>query len=321
MTRALALTLGDPAGIGPEIALKAYAKLKDDCDFFVIGDADLLARLGQETGTPVSAITSPSERADGLRVLHTPLPGPITPGQPTPANAPAVVEFIRTGVDLVRTGAASALVTNPINKAALYDGAGFAFPGHTEFLADLTNAPLPVMMLGSGDFRVVPVTIHIPLAEVPRALTADLLADTIRTAEADLRHLLALPHPRIAVAGLNPHAGEGGAMGDEEINLITPVIKTLQSEGLAVTGPYPADTMFHAEARARYDLAVCMYHDQALIPAKTIDFAGGVNTTLGLPIIRTSPDHGTAYDIAGQSIADPSSLVAALRQAAAFAAA
>ena len=206
-------------------------------------------------------------------------------------------------------------------QEALKDGAGFAFPGHTEFLAHLAGVDRVVMMLACDALKVVPVTIHIPIAEVPRTLTEDLLTDTIRITHEGLRRDFGLTAPRLAVAGLNPHAGEGGAMGDDEARLIAPVIARLRDEGLAITGPLPADTMFHPAARARYDAAICMYHDQALIPIKTLDFAGGVNVTLGLPFIRTSPDHGTAFDIAGQGKADPSSLIAALRMAREMAAA
>ncbi|MEL6426015.1 MAG: 4-hydroxythreonine-4-phosphate dehydrogenase PdxA, partial [Pseudomonadota bacterium] len=236
-------------------------------------------------------------------------------GTPTPANAPWIIDLISDGVDLCRTGAATALITNPINKKALKDGAAFAFPGHTEFLADLCNVPRPVMMLAGPELRVVPVTIHIALADVQAALTPTLIEETIRITAEGLRTDFGVEAPRLAVAGLNPHAGEGGAMGSEEIDVITPVLDRLRGEGFALTGPASADTMFHADARSRYDAAICMYHDQALIPLKTLSFADGVNVTLGLPIIRTSPDHGTAYDIAGQGIADPQSLLAALELA------
>ncbi len=308
------LTCGDPSGIGPEIAARAWATLGGDLPFAWLGDPRHLP-----PGTPVAAIADPSEATAaatlGLPVLALDFPAPATPGRPEPANAPLVVEAIRRGVDLVTTGAATALCTAPIHKKALIDGAGFAFPGHTECLAHLAGAGRVVMMLASPLLRVVPATIHIPLSEVPRALTPDLLADTLRITHAALRTDFGLPSPRIAVAGLNPHAGEGGAMGREEIELIGPVLDALRAEGLALTGPHSADTLFHEAARARYDAAVCMYHDQALIPIKTIDFAGGVNVTLGLPFVRTSPDHGTAYDIAGQGKADPTSLIAALRLA------
>ena len=238
------------------------------------------------------------------------------PGQPDPRNAAAVIEVIARGVDLVMRGEASALTTAPIHKKALMDGAGFRFPGHTEYLAHLAGVERVVMMLACPDLRVVPTTIHIALADVPDALTPELLRDTIRITHAALRQDFGVTAPRIAVAGLNPHAGEGGAMGREEIDTITPVIEALRAEGLALSGPQSADTMFHAGARAGYDAAICMYHDQALIPIKTLDFDAGVNVTLGLPFVRTSPDHGTAFDIAGKGVADPSSTLAALRMAA-----
>jgi 4-hydroxythreonine-4-phosphate dehydrogenase len=316
MSLPVALTLGDPAGIGGEIALKAWPALRDRPGFFLIGDRDHVRGLAGALGVPVREIATPEEAAaampEGLPVLHHPLPRPATPGRPDPANAAAVVAMIARGVELVRGGRGLALCTAPINKKALKDGAGFAFPGHTEFLAHLSGAALPVMMLASPTLRVVPVTIHIPLAEVPRALTAELLEATLRITHAALVADFGLAAPRIAVAGLNPHAGEGGAIGSEDRDLIAPVVARLRDEGMALAGPQSADTLFHAAARARYDAAVCMYHDQALIPIKTLDFDGGVNVTLGLDFVRTSPDHGTAYDIAGRNRADPSSLIAAL---------
>jgi 4-hydroxythreonine-4-phosphate dehydrogenase len=308
----VALTLGDPAGIGAEIALKAWAALRDDLPFFLIGDPAHL-------GGPVVPIASPDEApaamSAGLPVLAHALPVPPEPGRPHPANAAAVVAIIARGVELARSGAALALCTNPIHKQALKEGAGFAFPGHTEYLAHLSGAPRPVMMLASPQLRVVPVTIHIPLAEVPAALTPALLEETLRVTRRGLVTDFALPDPRIAVAGLNPHAGEGGTMGREEATVIAPVLARLRAEGFRLTGPHSADTLFHPAARARYDAAVCMYHDQALIPIKTIDFDGGVNVTLGLDFVRTSPDHGTAHDIAGTGVANPASLIAALRLA------
>jgi 4-hydroxythreonine-4-phosphate dehydrogenase len=242
--------------------------------------------------------------------------GANTPGTPDPANAQGVIDAIARGVDLVQSGAASAICTAPIHKKALQDGAGFAYPGHTEFLAALAGGAQVVMMLAAPALRVVPATIHIPIAEVPKALTAPLLEQVIRTTHAALINDFAQPNPRIAIAGLNPHAGEGGAMGREEIEMIIPLLERLRKEGLDLRGPMSADTMFHPAARAHYDAAICMYHDQALIPIKTIDFAGGVNITLGLPFVRTSPDHGTAFDIAGTGRADPTSLIAALEMAA-----
>jgi 4-hydroxythreonine-4-phosphate dehydrogenase len=321
----VALTLGDPSGIGGEIALRAWAALRGRLPFFLIGDVAHMGQIGARLGLPVQAIDAPgcakAAAETGLPVLPHPLPAPALPGRPDPANAAAVIAIIARGVELVRSGAASALCTNPINKKVLKDGAGFAFPGHTEYLAHLSGADLPVMMLAAPALRVVPVTIHIPVSEVPAALTPALLEATLRVTHAGLRRDFGLAAPRIAVAGLNPHAGEGGAMGHEEATVIEPVVLRLRAEGMLLAGPLPADTMFHPAARARYDAAVCMYHDQALIPIKTVDFDGGVNVTLGLDFVRTSPDHGTAYDIAGSGTANPSSLIAALRMASDMAAA
>jgi 4-hydroxythreonine-4-phosphate dehydrogenase len=308
------LTCGEPAGIGPEIAAKAWAALGQELPFAWLGDPRHLPE-----GTRVAEIAAPAEAAaaaaSGLPVLPLAFPAAVVPGRPAPTNAALVIEAVRRGVDLVGTGEAAALCTAPIHKKALIDGGGFAFPGHTEFLAHLAGAGRAVMMLASPLLRVVPATIHIPLAEIPAALTPELLAETLRITHAALVRDFGLAAPRIAVAGLNPHAGEGGVMGREEIEVIIPVLEALRSEGLAVSGPHSADTLFHEAARARYDAAVAMYHDQALIPIKTLDFAGAVNVTLGLPFVRTSPDHGTAFDIAGQGKADPTSLIAALRLA------
>ncbi|GGX46180.1 4-hydroxythreonine-4-phosphate dehydrogenase [Tateyamaria omphalii] len=237
------------------------------------------------------------------------------PGQPNLENAQGVIDVIARGVDLVTCGSASALCTAPIHKKVLMDGAGFAYPGHTEYLAALTQAPRPVMMLASETLRVVPTTIHIGLQDVPEALTPDLLRQTIMITAQSLRDQFHIPEPRIAVTGLNPHAGEGGAMGTQEMDWIASLVDEIAAAGIDVTGPWPADTMFHAAARQRYDAAVCMYHDQALIPIKTLDFDRGVNVTLGLPIIRTSPDHGTAFDIAGRDMANPTSMIEAIKLA------
>ncbi|MFZ1662142.1 MAG: 4-hydroxythreonine-4-phosphate dehydrogenase PdxA [Paracoccaceae bacterium] len=313
-TAPVALTCGEPAGVGPEIAVKARAALGASLPFFWIGDPRHLP-----AGTDSTLIDHPSQAhavAPGsLPVLSQPFPALARPGTATPANAAATIAVIERAVGLVQAGEASALCTAPIHKKALKDGAGFAFPGHTEFLAHLARTPRVVMMLAAPDLRTVPVTIHESLARVPSLLTAELLTETLRITRTGLIRDFGLSNPRIAVAGLNPHAGEGGAMGLEEINLIIPALDRLRAEGYDLAGPLPADTMFHPAARARYDVAVCMYHDQALIPLKTIDFAGGVNVTLGLPFIRTSPDHGTAFDIAGQGLADSTSLIAALRMA------
>jgi len=311
----VAVSIGEPSGIGPEIIAKAWEHLGARLPFFVVGDPAHLSGYGVKP-VPISRPHDAAHAAlEGLPVLPHPFPAPAVPGQPAPQNAAAIIEAIARGVDLVVRGEASALTTAPIHKKALMDGAGFRFPGHTEYLAHLAGTDRVVMMLACHGLRVVPTTIHIPLLEVPGALTAQLLTDTIRITHASLRRDFGIGNPRIAVAGLNPHAGEGGAMGREEIEVIAPVIAALRAEGMAITGPHSGDTMFHAEARARYDAAVAMYHDQALIPIKTIDFSGGVNVTLGLPFIRTSPDHGTAFDIAGQGRADATSLIAALEMA------
>ncbi len=318
--RPVALTCGEPAGIGPEIAMAAKQVLQAEVPFFWIGDPRHLPK-----GAKVALIASPSEVQhiphDTLAVLPHAFAAVGRPGTADPANAKGVIEVIERAVGLVLASDASAVCTGPINKKALKDGAGFAYPGHTEFLAALAGVEDVVMMLACPGLRVVPATIHIPLAQVPAALTAAKLEAVIRLTHAGLMRDFGITAPRIAVAGLNPHAGEGGAIGTEERDMIVPLLERLRGEGFDLMGPMPGDTMFHAAARARYDAAICMYHDQALIPIKTIDFAGGVNVTLGLPFIRTSPDHGTAFDIAGKGVADPTSLIAALRMAAKMAAA
>lgn len=310
----IVLSCGEPSGIGPEIAVKARATLGADLPFAWIGDPSHLppGTLVAEIARPIEAASVP---ASHLPVLPLRFAGKAVPGQPDPANAAGVIAAIERGVALVQTGEAGAICTAPIHKKALKDGAAFAFPGHTEFLAHLAGIDRVVMMLACPELRVVPATIHIPLSEVPKALTEELLEEVIRITHAGLIRDFGLAAPRLVVAGLNPHAGEGGAMGWEDERMIRPLVARLAAEGINLRGPLPADTMFHAAARASYDAAICCYHDQALIPIKTIDFAGGVNVTLGLPFVRTSPDHGTAFDIAGRGVADPSSLVAALRMA------
>lgn len=318
--RPLAVTMGDPAGIGAEITVAAWASGRATDPFFLIGDPAHLAPLATRAGVKLIEISDPdaamSAFTRALPVLPLPLAATATPGHPDPANASAIIASIERAVTLVQSGSAAAVVTNPINKKALKDGVGFAFPGHTEYLAHLCGATRPVMMLVSPELRVVPVTIHIALASVPGTLTSALIRETARITAAALIRDFGIARPRLAVAGLNPHAGEQGAMGREEIEIITPALEQLRAEGLEIAGPLPADTMFHGEARARYDVALTMYHDQGLIPLKALDFARGVNVTLGLPIIRTSPDHGTAYDIAGTGTAAPTSLIEALNLAA-----
>jgi len=311
----IALTCGEPAGVGLEIAEKAWSALKNDLPFFLIADPAHLP------GTvPHVLLQSPQDAVDvmpnALPVLPHPFAADRTPGTAHPDNAEGVIDVIAHAVDLAMSGEASAVCTLPIHKKALKDGADFPYPGHTEYLADLGGVENVVMMLASDILRVVPTTIHIPLADVPSTLTPELLEETIRITAKGLQTQFGISTPRIAVAGLNPHAGEGGAMGQEDSAVIAPVLDKLRSEGFDLSGPLPADTMFHAAARARYDVAICAYHDQALIPIKTLDFDGGVNVTLGLPFIRTSPDHGTAFDIAGTGKASPSSTIAALRMAA-----
>ena len=316
MSAPIAMTLGDPSGVGPEIALKSWASIGSKIPFFVIGDADHLSNLGHTMGIKVRIITSPQDvTADSFCVIAQDFKEVPRPGELQLANASGTIEAIERAVSFVKSGDALAVVTNPINKMVLVEGASFAHPGHTEFLAELDGKNASVMMLATPDLRVVPATIHIPLHKVPEDLTPDLLRTTITTVATSLVTDFGIKAPRIAVAGLNPHAGEGGVLGGEEIEFITPVLEDLRKQGMNILGPMSADTMFHARARAGYDVAICMYHDQALIPIKTIDFDRGVNVTLGLSFVRTSPDHGTAYDIAGKGIANPTSLIEAIKMA------
>ncbi|HCJ01068.1 MAG TPA: 4-hydroxythreonine-4-phosphate dehydrogenase PdxA, partial [Sulfitobacter sp.] len=293
---------------------RAWAMLAGEVPLAWIGDP---RHLPQDI--PHCIIDSPSDAlaagSDALPVLRHDFAAAAVAGKPDPANAQGVIDVIARGVDLVRSGAASALTTAPIHKKALKDGAGFAYPGHTEYLAALAGGSDVVMMLASDQLRVVPATIHIALDQVPNVLTPAHLRRVIEITAAGLRSQFGIKAPRIAIAGLNPHAGEGGTMGRQEADWMTALVTRMKGEGYDLSGPHPADTMFHAAARSRYDAAIAMYHDQALIPIKTLDFDRGVNVTLGLPFIRTSPDHGTAFDIAGQGIANPTSMVEALRMA------
>ncbi|MCL1627396.1 4-hydroxythreonine-4-phosphate dehydrogenase PdxA [Roseibaca sp. V10] len=309
--RPLVMSCGDPSGIGPEIAAKAWNAVGRACPFVWLGDPQHLPE-----GVAFRVVDDVADcGGDVLPVVPVTFAAQARAGHPDLANAAGVIDAIRRGAELVQSGAARGLVTCPIHKAALKAGAGFRFPGHTEYLAHLAGVDRVVMMLASDALRVVPVTIHIPLADVPKALTPDLLEATIRITHAALIRDFGIARPRLAVAGLNPHAGEDGTMGHEDREVIARVIARLCAEGMDLRGPLPADTMFHGPARARYDAALCMYHDQALIPIKTLAFDEGVNVTLGLPFVRTSPDHGTAYDIAGQDVARPDSLIAAIRMA------
>src|ERR1700733_3078319 len=326
MAKPLALTLGEPAGIGPDITLQAWLRRNDLAlpPFYLVGDCDFVRDRAKILGldirfAEVSARDAFAAFADALPVVATGSPATARPGQPDSNSAEAAIASIRQAVDDVVAGRAGAVVTNPIAKSVLYR-AGFRHPGHTEFLAELATAggrtPQPVMLLWSPALAVVPVTIHLPLRDAITQLSRDLIVTTARIVDAGLKTYFGLAHPRLAVSGLNPHAGEDGSLGTEDQAIIAPAIDTLRSAGFAIRGPLPADTMFHDAARKTYDCAICMYHDQALIPIKTVAFDDAVNVTLGLPFIRTSPDHGTAFDIAGTGQANPSSLTASLRLAA-----
>ncbi|OPY96226.1 4-hydroxythreonine-4-phosphate dehydrogenase [Bradyrhizobium sacchari] len=331
----LALTLGEPAGIGPDITIAAWLRRRELNlpAFYLLGDDAFVARrakvIGKALGAdiriaPVSASEAVATFAEALPVVATRERATAEPGKPDATSATAALASIRQAVDDVRKGHASAVVTNPIAKSVLYR-AGFRHPGHTEFLAELAAeggpVPQPVMMLWSPRLAVVPVTIHVSLREALSQLTSELIVSTVRIVAAELTSRFGIARPRIAISGLNPHAGEDGSLGHEEQTVIAPALKVLRNGGIEAKGPLPADTMFHEAARNLYDCAVCMYHDQALIPIKTVAFDDAVNVTLGLPFIRTSPDHGTAFDIAGTARANPASLIAALQLASRMAAA
>jgi 4-hydroxythreonine-4-phosphate dehydrogenase len=327
----LALTQGDPAGIGPDLALMAWLARDREglAPFVYIGALDVLENRAAQLGLSVPIIETDIDAAAGLfaenlPVLSTGQMPHVVAGKPDSASAAQTIGAIELAVSLTMAGRTSATVTNPIAKSVLY-AAGFGFPGHTEFLADLASRAtgttvMPVMMIAGPELRTVPVTIHIPLRDVPEALTEQLVYDTCRITAMDLKSRFGIANPRLAVSGLNPHAGENGTLGTEDDAIVAPAIERLRAEGICAFGPLPADTMFHKAARETYDVAICMYHDQALIPAKALGFDDGVNVTLGLPFIRTSPDHGTAFSLAGTGKARPSSLIAALRMAADMAA-
>ena len=331
MAQPLALTIGEPAGIGPDITINAWLRrneLKLPA-FYLLGDREFLDNRATALGlkvrfADVRAEDAPDAFAEALPVVATGHRASAQPGQPDDNSADAATASIRQAVNDVLAGRASAVVTNPIAKSVLYR-TGFRHPGHTEFLAELAatggHTPQPVMMLWSRAVVVVPVTIHVPLLAAITQLSAGLIMTTVRIVNAALKAHFRIANPRFAVSGLNPHAGEDGTLGTEELRIVTPAIESLRAEGIRIAGPLPADTMFHDAARKTYDCAICMYHDQALIPVKTLAFDDAVNVTLGLPFIRTSPDHGTAFDIAGTGRANPSSLIAALRLAARLAAA
>ena len=324
----LAVTMGDPAGIGLELTAHAWHERHAAglAPFVLYGPIQELEKRAHAIGRPlpVQVLSHPGEAVAcfdiALPAIDLPLPANSEAGKADPVNGAAVIRSIEMAVADTVAGTTCAVVTNPIAKSVLYE-AGFTYPGHTEFLAALAKAHLPstpvypVMMIASDELRVVPLTIHIPLAQVPHAITAEAIIATVRVMSTALERDFGLASPRIAVAGLNPHAGEDGSMGSEDRAIIAPAIAALVAEGLSVSGPHPADTLFHLERRKSYDAVLAMYHDQALIPAKTLAFDTGVNVTLGLPFVRTSPDHGTAFDIAGKGIASPASLIAALRMA------
>jgi len=326
MAKPLALTLGEPAGIGPDITINAWLR-RDELElppFYLLGDRDCLGQRAKTLGLDIRLADVDAKHAatafpDALPVVATGRAATAPPGRPDASSADAALASIRQAVDDVRAGRASAVVTNPIAKSALYR-AGFRHPGHTEFLAELAASngkiPQPVMMLWSPVLAVVPVTIHLSLREAVAKLSTELIVTTARIVTAALKARFGISSPRLAVAGLNPHAGEDGSLGTEDRTIVAPAIDILRGDGIHVAGPLPADTMFHDAARKTYDCAICMYHDQALIPVKTLAFDDAVNVTLGLPFIRTSPDHGTAFDIAGTGRANPASLIAALRLAA-----
>lgn len=316
----IALTCGDPSGVGLEITLKAWQSIGKELPFFLISDQKYMSQFGKKFDIDIIKISHPNETQNaikiGLPVLNLDFATSPKIGVEHPENAITTIKSIEMAVKFVQDQQASSLCTLPINKKVLKDGAHFIYPGHTEFLAYLGKVEHSYMMLLAPELKVVPVTIHIPLSEVKNHLTPKLLRNTIIETDIALRRDFKIASPRLAVSGLNPHAGEGGAMGMDEQKMITPLLNELRHEGLNLIGPLPADTMFHQQAREKYDAAICMYHDQALIPLKTLNFSKGVNVTLGLPFVRTSPDHGTAFDIAGKGIADPSSLIEALKCAA-----
>jgi 4-hydroxythreonine-4-phosphate dehydrogenase len=315
--RPLALTMGDPAGIGGELSLKAWLARRNARPFVALDDPDRLRDLARALGldVPVRVVNAIDAAEavfrEALPVLPVRLAAEVRPGHADPANAPAVIASIERATRLTMAGEAAGVVTNPIHKSTLY-GAGFPYPGHTEFLAALTGAALPVMMLVSPDLRVVPITLHASLRRMLDMVTIPRIVAVCHVTAKAMHEHWGLARPRLAIAGLNPHAGEDGTMGEEEVKIIAPAIEQLKAEGLDVIGPLAADSMFTPDARRGYDVAMGMYHDQVLTPLKTLDMSHGVNITLGLPIIRSSPDHGTAFAIAGQGKADPSSLIAAI---------
>jgi 4-hydroxythreonine-4-phosphate dehydrogenase len=319
----LSISMGEPAGVGAECLFKSWLARGPHQlpPFFLVGDAAFVQKQANalHLSVPIKTITDISQVSDvfnhALPVYNLKLNTEVKPGLADPSNASVVLESIKQATQFVLDGTASAIVTLPIHKSTLYQS-GFGFAGHTEFLTSLCNTnKSTVMMLEIEGLRVALSTIHVSLKDAIGKITTSLIVNQALTVERAMRHMFGIQKPRIAIAALNPHAGENGAMGLEEIEIISPAVEQLRERGIVVTGPHPADTMFHKNARAQYDCAICLYHDQGLIPIKTLDFHGGVNITLGLPIVRTSPDHGTAFDIAGKGVADPTSLIAAIKRA------
>lgn len=323
----LALTLGEPAGIGPDLTLKLWAEriARKLPPFFLVADRDFVATRAKALSLDVPLAECAPEEAtryfdDALPIVASGVHATAIPATPDASSAAAARASIDLAVRLVQEGKAAAVVTNPITKHVMQAG-GFAFPGHTEYLAHLSGAPRPVMLIWSEELAVVPLTIHIPLRDVPSAITTNLIVESTRITARDYRERFGIANPRIVVCGLNPHAGEEGTIGREEIEIVVPALRALRAEGIDAAGPFSADSLFHVQARRRYDVVLGMYHDQVLAPVKALAFDRAVNVTLGLPFVRTSPDHGTAFDLAGTGEANPSSLEAALKLAARLAAA
>lgn len=317
MKKPIALTSGDPAGIGIELSGSAWSLLRDEFPFFLIADRRHVEN--QVNSIPICEISDPSQAknamGNGLPLYHFSFPELATPGKPSAENAASVISAIELAVEMAKEDEVAAVCTNPVSKMVLKQSAAFSYPGLTEFICKLCNSDLTAMMLASPMLKVVPLTTHIPLNEISEQITEDIIFIKVSVAYEALLEDFSIENPRIAVAGLNPHSGDGGTIGIEEQNIIGPTVKKIKDIGMSISGPHSADTMFHEEARKTYDAAICMYHDQGLIALKTLDFFGGINITLGLPIVRTSPDHGTAFEIAGKGLARNDSLVYALRTA------
>ncbi len=324
MTPPLAVSVGDPAGIGPEVLAAAWAARHTEGlpPFFAIGDRRAIEAVWSG---PIITLAAPGDAAaafdKGLPLVQVDDPGDIVPGDPNLAGARCALDSLEIAVGLARNGFAAGIVTGPVSKAQLY-AIGFNYPGQTEFVAERCGiaASNAVMMLAGPTLRTVPITVHAPIADVPRLLTTELIVAKARITARALVRDYGIAHPRLVIAGLNPHAGESGTLGREDIDIIRPAVEILLAEGIAIRGPLAADSLFHAAARQHYDAALCCYHDQALIPLKTLHFEDGVNVTLGLPIVRTSPDHGTAFNIAGRGTASPRAMIEAIRMAGACAA-